>query len=193
MHFENLPAELRCRLEDELNSGESVRWSAQPDPRRMSRTSWPMVLFGLVWTAFSLFWVWGAAGFGQPDRLEGGWWLFPLFGVPFVLIGLAMLASPFVLHRKARATVYAITDRRAILIEGGWGLSIRSLAPRSLDDQERRQRADGSGDIIFKRESSRFSDRGSFREVGFFGIPEVKRVQGMLRTLHDEAAGEGAR
>jgi hypothetical protein len=42
--------------------------------------------------------------------------LFPLFGVPFVLIGLGMLAAPYWMRRKAQNTVYALTDKRALIL-----------------------------------------------------------------------------
>ena len=37
---------------------------------------------------------------------------FPLFGLPFVLIGLGMLTAPHWAKRKALRTAYAVTDRR---------------------------------------------------------------------------------
>ncbi len=62
------------------------------NPARMALKMIPMVLFGVLWTGFSVFWMWGASGFGQGDRIGS---LFALFGLPFVLIGLGMLLSPF--------------------------------------------------------------------------------------------------
>ena len=40
------------------------------------------------------------------------------YAVPFVLIGLGGLGSPYWLHRNAANIVYVITDRRALGLEG---------------------------------------------------------------------------
>ena len=57
--------------------------------------------------------------------------LFPLFGLPFVMVGVGMLSSPFWLRRRAKRTCYALTDRRAILWEAGWfgSVEVRSYGP----------------------------------------------------------------
>ena len=181
-----MPAELRDLVDAELESGERVLWSAQPRASRMALGCLPLVLFGIPWTAFAVFWTAAASGFvfgggHGPARLFG------LFGLPFVLIGLAMLSSPLWALRKARRTLYVITDRRAILFDGGRNTAIRSFGPEALADTRRRQRPDGSGDILFDRTVS--SDRhGHTRErvQGFLGIPNVREVE---RLLRDVAAG----
>lgn len=52
---------------------------------------------------------------------------------------------------------------------------------------ERKQRADGSGDIIFEKKVS-YDRENSKRtiEVGFFGIDNVKTVEDMLESLQPE-------
>ncbi len=46
-----------------------------------------LVLFALLWTAFSVFWTWAA--------WRGGGGLSALFGVPFIAIGVALLVGAF--------------------------------------------------------------------------------------------------
>ncbi len=179
----DLPPELHSVVEDELEVGESVHWSAQPRPGRLVLATLPVFLFAIPWTAFAVFWICAASGWRFPT-LKGPAGLFPLFGLPFVLIGCAMLSSPLWALRKARRTLYIITDRRAILFEGGWSTTVRSYGPERLTDITRRQRADGSGDIILETQS--WCDRrGRSRStcVGFMGIENVKDVDTMLRRL----------
>jgi len=175
---------------DELQPGEHLAWSAAPTPSRLSRKSLPIILFAIPWTAFAIFWICGASGFKIPDFSKGSS-LFPLFGLPFVLIGLGMLLTPFWIGRKARRTGYYITNRRALLIEARFpsGYKVRSFYPRDLGTLERIQLRDGSGDIILAREYSANSGNSArVAEIGFFGIPDAQSVERLLAQLASQAA-----
>ena len=171
--------------EQELEGGETTRWSGRPNPSRAAWKVSPIVFFAIPWTAFSLFWIAGASGFKIPD-FSGPASFFPLFGVPFVLIGLGMLSAPYWAYRKALKTGYFVTNRRVFIIERkGWsGFRVRTFLPEHLDQLERVQRADGSGDLIFDREyRSGRNGNGSIVEIGFIGIPEVREVEALIREL----------
>ena len=58
----------------------------------------------------------------------GAFMLFPLFGLPFLLVGLAMVSSPFLVGRKARRTACCVTNQRAMQI-GFKRLCCSSTAP----------------------------------------------------------------
>ncbi|WP_246146727.1 hypothetical protein [Rubripirellula lacrimiformis] len=132
-----------------------------------------------------MFWIAGASGFEIP-RFNRGEDLFPLFGVPFLLIGFAMLSAPLWAYRNAFKTVYVLTDRRAITFIGGWRMTIRSFLPRELTVVYRKQAADGSGDVIFNAKRWKDSEGTSHsEEVGFLGIADVKRVEQQLKSMVD--------
>jgi hypothetical protein len=125
----------------------------------------------------------GASGFKIPDFKEE-FDLFPLFGIPFVLIGFGMLSSPYWTMRKARRTAYVLTTARAIIFDGGFSTTIRSFGPDRLTDLRRKQRADGSGDVIFERKLSYDSDGDrQSTDHGFLAIADVKGVEDMVRQL----------
>jgi hypothetical protein len=175
----NVSRELRDRVEQELEPGEKIQWIDTPIPRYFTSTSVSAFPFGIPWTAFSVFWtVMAAQG---TSRAEGSPTLsivFPLFGVSFILVGLGMLATPFWIRRKALRTVYAITDRRAISIEGGWSTTVCTYAPESLRNIYRKDRRDGSGDVILAREP-RFHSH-DIVEQGFLQVRDVREVERML-------------
>lgn len=181
-----LPESLRALVESELESGERVTWVEQPIPGRLMRAALPIVLFAVPWTAFSVFWIAGASAATARSADAGVFRAFPLFGLPFVLLGLGMLASPFWVRRSAKRTAYVLTDRRAIVLSGGWGgsVTVRSFAPAQLTDLRRTQRSDGSGDLVFKQDVSRGS-RGDLRStnVGFLAIADVKGAEERVRAL----------
>lgn len=193
-----LPDELDARVRSELDEGEQLLWVGQPRPDRFARMSLPLVLFGGLWTAFSLFWIavasWIVLVKGAPGvqnaggRIGGLFACFPFFGLPFVLIGLGMLSSPFLMRRRAKRTFYALTDRRAILWEAGsfGSVDVRSYRPAALKKMYRRDYEDGSGDLVFEESllMRRTRSRGaplSKQSHGFLGIDNVREIEQLLR------------
>lgn len=194
MHTTSLPLQLEQLVENELDPGEQLLWTGQPAPGRFMAQGLGLSVFGLFFGGFALFWIITASGIG--GGMGGGFSLFGLFGIPFLLVGLGMLTAPIWMSRKAKGTVYAITDKRAIVFDQGWSMNVRSFGPDKFSDLERRQRPDGTGDIIFAREPYRsyhhHSDshyhhgRYRLREIGFFGVANVKEVEQMLRDLKEK-------
>ena len=179
----NVPRKLKDQVDRELESGERVQWIGMPQARFFTPGSTTAFLFAIPWTAFSIFWICGASGFKMPDFSNGAG-LFPLFGVPFVLIGVGMLSSPLWAYRKASKTVYAITDRRAITFDGGRSTTVRSYLPEKLKDIYRKEKKDGSGDVVIVRKAWHDSD-GDRRseELGFLRIANPREVEDMLNQL----------
>jgi hypothetical protein len=173
----------------ELRRGERLTWADYPGPMALVRRDARMSWIGIPFTAFAIFWTWSAshdvAHAGSIIEL-----LFPLWGLMFVAIGLSILLRPVWSALKARSTVYAITDQRALIISGSRSRRVESFEPDSLGNLERTERSDGSGDIILRRaitmtSRSTFSYRRDFvaPAVGFFGVPEVRRVEDALGKL----------
>lgn len=169
----------------EMDPGERLLWAGCQNPSRALLPSIPLVLFGIPWTGFSLFWIFMASGgFGQSSGGPGI--IFSLFGLPFVLIGLLLLSSPYWIYRAAARTVCAISDRRLLIIRAGSTRKIQSYTARDISNLERREQPDGSGDLIFARRYYTSTDSDGFRSnntqnIGFFGIPDVRNVERIIR------------
>jgi len=185
-----LPEPLRALVQAELRPGEGIRWLEQPIPARLARSAWPVVLLAIPWTGFALFWVWMAAQASCPNPSAEAR-MFPLFGVPFVLVGLGMFSSPYWVVRRARRTVYLLTDRRAVVLCAGWGsrVTVRSFEPEKLGDLRREQNADGSGDLVFG-EDVRVGAKGRTRTVpyGFLAVCDVREAEEQVQSLARRAA-----
>ncbi|MDX2110136.1 MAG: hypothetical protein SFY80_07850 [Verrucomicrobiota bacterium] len=184
-HTNNLPHDVSRLIDAELRNGERVTWTGQPIPGCFARRSIGLVLFGIPWTAFALFWIAGASGFKMPDFSQG-FGIFPLFGLPFVLIGFGMLSSPYWMRRMARRTAYVITDQRAIVLAGGvfGSMTIRSFDPDRLKDIRRVQKPDGTGDLIFERTWAGDGDGGrQSTDHGFLAIAGVRDVEEIITRL----------
>lgn len=183
-----IPFRLRDVVDRELERDDRIEWLGMPKRVYFTPVAIGAFLFGIPWTAFALFWTAAAAEFKLP-AFNKGFDLFPLFGVPFVLIGLAMLSSPIWAYWRAGKTVYIVTNRRAITFDGGWSTTIRSYPPDKLTDIYRREKPDGSGDVIIARRAWRDSDGDrQTEELGFMRIADVKDVERRLKELAQQGA-----
>lgn len=180
MNTNDVPFDLIQRIQPQLQGGEGIRWISPANARQALMGGFAIWLFAIPWTAFSLFWIAGAAGFKIPD-FKSPTSLFPLFGLPFLLIGMAMLASPYFLYKKAKSTYYIITDRRALIFEDGVSVKIKSFGPGQLQHMERVQAPDGSGSLIFSEQRSGRNNRTV--KVGFLGIKDVQQAEVLLMDL----------
>ena len=100
--------DLRAELAPYLHADESLLWVGQPYTIRRFRPNPLMVIFMIFWFGFAVFWTVTAAAAGG---------FFAVFGIPFMLIGGYMLYQLLVGQKKQlSATVYAVTDRRAIIL-----------------------------------------------------------------------------
>jgi hypothetical protein len=166
-----------------LDPGERLLWAGRPDPRSAIPASIGIFVFAIPWTAFALFWMWGASGFGAAFREggeeAGGFRYFFLFGLPFVLIGIGMLLSPLWIYRKARSTVYAVSDRRLLITHGEGTRSVHSLPGRLLGSIEMKERRDGRGDLVFQQPAS--GENSSGTSFAFHGVGDVRAVERLIR------------
>lgn len=165
-----------------IDGGESVLWSGRPAPGAVAIGSLPVSLFGIPFAGFACFWIWGAwQAASQHEQKFGPWVLFPLFGLPFVLVGLGLVTAPLWAWLGALDTVYAVTDRRALIISGRKNRSIQSFDRDDIGELTRVERADGSGTLYFATRT--FTSRGRTRQnrIGFIGIPEVRHVERLIR------------
>lgn len=107
-------------INNEIGSGEKLLWWGQPQSVRPILASFGIWLFAIPWTAFACFWVYMAVlGVKGSQTMGPIGWAFPLFGLPFILVGLGMLGSPLFVWRKLSSTYYLLTDRRLVVLTDG--------------------------------------------------------------------------
>lgn len=188
------PPEHDERIEPELMRGERVLYASRADPAAMGRKAIPIAVFGLFFGGFALFWILGAAGAigagSSSGGVPGAFSLFPLFGLPFLAIGVGMVASPWFARKAAHRALYVITDQRCLI----WnarpfrGSEFHTVPPERMGDMFRRTGRGGVGDLVFQSRTTRDSDGDrTTHEVGFIAIPHVQDVDRVVRETFNIA------
>ncbi len=132
-------------IQPHIQSGEKILWASRPGqgPRLQSSDVF-LVPFSLMWGGFAIFWE------SQVVKTNGPFFM-KLWGIPFVLIGLYLIAGRFSWDAWIRSKqIYALTNQRLIILRGK---SLTSSSLHSLPQLNLTTRSDGSGTIDFGQPS----------------------------------------
>jgi hypothetical protein len=180
------------RAEDELAGallpGESLLWTGRPPQGFLLRRSDMMFIpFSLVWGGFAIFWEVSVLS-EVPKTGTGA--VFPLFGIPFVLIGLYMIFGRFFFDRIRRAQMsYGLTTQRVLISERFPARRTQSLFLNALPTLDLTDYPDGSGTISFFQPQPAYGRRSwSGTGVGlcFERIPDAKSVYAQIAGARDK-------
>jgi hypothetical protein len=107
--------------------------------------------------------------------------VFPLFGLPFIGVGLGMLGMPFGARRKAAQTIYGLTDRRLIRISAGRKRESASVMLSQMGPIDVSADADGCGTLRVQTGTGRDSDGDRVTErFEVLAVPDVARLETLL-------------
>ncbi len=141
---------LHHELARALRSSERVLWTGGPRHGVVFRTcDLFLVPFSLLWGGFAIFWEAMAVTSGAP-------WFFKLWGIPFVLVGLYLIAGRFIADAWRRGSMtYAVTDQRLLTIRSWPTSRVQSTELQGLSHVALEEKADGTGSIDFESPPSR--------------------------------------
>ncbi len=137
-------------LSGHLDSGEKTLWhGSPPEGLLLRRSDWFVVPFSLFWLAFVVFWLAGVTGtFSDSPRSPPV--IFPIVGSVFVCVGLYMAIGRFFWDAYVRSqTLYALTNKRAIVLVRWPFRQVRSVELTAATRVETEESGDGSGSIFF--------------------------------------------
>lgn len=188
--FEKTP---RGLIQPDIGPSERLLWADKPLSRmRHAQSLMPKALLGVPFLGFALFWTYSASGLLRQGPFPPEDWIdlfFPMFGIPFILVGAGMLLSPVWAAVRARWMIYAVTNKRLIIKQTFPLNKVRSWQISQIDTLDRRGPAEGIGDLIFAEEVRVNHLRGeSIKKIGFWGIEDPKRLEDEIRKLQSEAA-----
>ncbi len=162
-------------FQTELLSGESIVWTGQPDPSKLfTKGDILLIPFSLLWFGFAVFWESMALSIPSEAGLID--FIFPLFGLPFVIIGLHFVIGRFFYkHFKRKKTYYAVTNKRVLIKSVFLNKSIEALFIKDLAVINKVNKSDMTGDIIFGNlnfNTSLNNDSG-MELVNFNNVPRI--------------------
>ena len=98
-----------------------------------------------------------------------------------------MVLAPVWAFLKGSSTVYAVTDKRVMIITGSGDRTVKSCTPADIASVDYRERPDGSGDIVISTNSQmRTNNSVSQVKVGLYGVANVKEVARQVLNLHTQ-------
>lgn len=188
----DLSHDLAAALKSETR-GEVIRWAGRPDPSAAFRSTLGILLFAVPWLAISLpisGAMLGAILKGPPaTRVVSMFevamvWFGFVFSLSFVLIGLGMVAAPFLALRRARRTVFAITDDRILTISANKTRKVTTILPEKILKIERTERGNGSGTLKVVIGHKKDSDGDTIETAeSLVGVPRVADAERWVNAL----------
>jgi hypothetical protein len=164
-------------LEQLLQSGERILWQGKPVRAKFMWRKWPRSCFGAVFLGFALFWTGMALSMTSAARSEGAdvpaffSYVFPLFGLPFILVGAGLTFGHFIHDKMAwRNTEYALTDQRVLIRSGARTPTVSSTELADVTGVT--FKGDAIGSVSFGTAGTSPSV-GGFRRFGDYG-PSVR-------------------
>ena len=149
-----------------------------------------MIPFSLLWGGFAIFWELMALGIffanGESEGPAGAFRIvFPLFGLPFVLIGLYLIFGRFLVDARRRSrTFYGVTGERIVIVSGLFSQGVKSLNLRTLSDLSMNQKKDGTGTITFgpTHPLASFFSGASWPGTSGYASPSFELVQDVAQV-----------
>src|SRR6266576_2995162 len=127
------PGDPQLLAQSELQSGESLCWTGTADPGRAALGAIPAAFFGIPFAGFAFFWIsqayraTSAMSKSTNNSFAHGFQVFPIFGLPFLLVGLGIVLAPLWAFLKGGSTVYAITNQRIMILTCGSTRLVKSV------------------------------------------------------------------
>lgn len=171
-----------------LDPDERSLWTGFPQRGLMFRQQDIfLVPFSIAWCGFAVFWEVSVASTKAPP-------FFLLWGGGFVAVGLYFVFGRFVVDAINRArTIYAVTNRRVLIVSGLTTRKVQSLALDGLTELELQERSNRRGTITFGQPTAYGnwgrSWPGSSRNAApaFEGIENAQQVYDMIRRAQQAA------
>jgi hypothetical protein len=170
--------------------GERLQWSGRPGPAALP--GWQLdakpLVVGLPSLATALFLLWSILS----SPFTGIFDLICLAaGLFFLCTALWQLSASLRAALAVRRTLYAVTDRRLLILTSFPRRRLRAFTPDMLDEPQLRDRGDGFGDVVFAAipvtEWTREGRRLKLAEAAFIDIPDPERVRREIARLKARA------
>lgn len=136
-----------------ITGDEYILWKGKPDKGNLITSSDIfMIPFSIFWCGFALFWEFMA--------LQSGTFIMPLFGIPFVCVGLYLVFGRFIWNVHIRKkTFYVLTNKKLIRLRGNKidMLDAKSMLPVQVEIYKNGRGTISFGQTIHYRKGRSYS------------------------------------
>jgi hypothetical protein len=147
-----------------------------------------------LWGGFAIFWEAGVSGYwGNGLKHTAPSYFMMLWGIPFVLIGQYLIWGRFLFTAwKKRRTHYAITNRRALVVQDIWRRKIASAYLDTLPALIKENSSNGMGTLRFAAAEPMWSRRngwGAWDGMSVENVPvfrDIEDVDSVYRLVSDQ-------
>lgn len=179
-------------VESVLQADEELLLLCKPQVRLWRTGYLPMALFAALWLGI----IGTISFFTVRECLEcvqekPGLLLMVLFLVPFWVVGIGFVHSPWRLRELDRRTVYLLTNRRAVVLRPSEFRFRPTQKDYPLEHgmiKEVQEKGDGSGSLVFGYEVQQTKGGENYMPVGFLHVPQLQRVRDILLSALQEFA-----
>lgn len=181
-------------FQKELLQGERILWIGQPDPSvRFAKADAFLIPFSILWGGFALFWE-GAALTAVGASKDPAALIFPLFGIPFVVIGLYFIFGRFWYKaKKKKRTYYAVTDKRVLVLSDFFSRHFEAAFINSIPVINKSVKTSGTGTIIFGNTNffaTMYGNTGMDFFASYYGVSapafyDIKDVESVYQQVNN--------
>jgi hypothetical protein len=127
-----------AKLEMELAPSERLLWAGQPKRGiRFTAEDFFLIPFGFAWLGFSIFWTMTALRASEVPKVPALKYVFPLFGVPFILVGVYLAFGRYWFDARRRSrTWFGISDRRILTLKEGKKRGVEAVEINTASEAE---------------------------------------------------------
>jgi hypothetical protein len=173
----------------QLAPGEQLIWSGKPrGGLQLSGQDLVLIPLLLIWCGCSFYSEWNAVTRHYPLIVQLGY-------IPFVLIGIHLLAGRFLIDALRRSkTFYGVTQDRVLIVTNLFFKNVESVGLRTLGEASLSERNDGSGSVLLRpvRYSAPGEDRVCYNPPTLDSIQEVRRVYELILANKRRILSEGS-
>lgn len=166
-----------------LTNGEYILWQGKPEKKSVfSAYDIFLIPFSILWCGFAFFW--------EISVIQNGVYMFAIFGIPFVCLGVYFVFGRFFLASYLRKnTAYVITNKKIIRKRGK---KIDMLGAINIPPMYVDVRKNGNGNIRFGQEMYFSRGWNNTNTMNMFGysnmfmlenIPDVLKVQQIINNM----------
>ena len=166
-----------------LDRDEKIIWQGRPDGEfSVEGISIVMIVFGIVFSIFAMFWMVMASQAGI---------LFSLFGLPFVAAGIFLIANAvFGRTFRRRHSWYTLTNKRAF-IATNFPVGGRRLKSYPITEENQLELVDGDFSSIYFAKETKRGQNGTFEtSIGFERLADGRDVYSLMWGMQTGAQEE---